>query len=59
MELTLENLVNEIVNQEHSYYSSMMQAENEPFDEYVYWCAKWVVLYDIALKFDFVDKLKR
>lgn len=62
MELTLDNLVNEIVEQEYRCYSFMNYAE-ETFGEdshyYEYWKAEWSVLYNLAEKFNFVDKLKR
>lgn len=62
MELTLENLVNEIVNQEYRYYLAMIYVEEtfgESSDYYEDWKSKWSVLYNLAVKFNFIDKLKR
>lgn len=60
MELTLENLVNEIVEQENRCYSIMNNVGKflgEDSDDFKCWNAKWSVLYDLAVKFDFADKL--
>lgn len=62
MELTLENLVNEIVNLEYSCYTFMVYAKEaygEYSDYYKYWNSKCSVLYNLAVKFNFLDKLKR
>ena len=62
MELTLENLVNEIVKQEFQYRSFMIGAKNSFGNEskdFKLWYSKWSVLYNLAKKFDFADKLKR
>lgn len=62
MELTLENLVDEIIEKEHRFYMSMVYAEEvygEHSDYYKYWNSKWSVLNDLAVKFNFLDKLKR
>lgn len=62
MELTLENLVNEIVKQESIYHDYMLESENlfgKKSGDFRFWKSKWSVLYNLALKFDFVDKLKR
>ena len=62
MELTLENLVDEIVNLEYSCYLARNYAEEnfgEVSDYYKYWDSKCSVLYNLAEKFNFLDKLKR
>lgn len=62
MELTLENLVNEIVKQESLYRAIMIGAKNsfdKESDDFKFWNSKWSVFYDLARKFDFVDKLER
>lgn len=62
MELTLENLVNEIIKYESTYHSFMLESENlfgKESNDFKFWNAKWSALYNIASKFDFVDKLKR
>ena len=62
MELTLENLMNEIIEQEYSYHSVMISARTsfgEDSDEYKFWRTKWSTFYNLAIKFKFVDKLKR
>ena len=62
MELTLENLVNEIVKHESTYHNFMLESENlfgKESNDFKFWNAKWPILYDIAAKFDFVDKLQR
>ena len=62
MELTLENLVNEIVKQESTYHSFMLDSEKlfgKESNDFRFWKSKWSVIYDLAKKFDFVDKLKR
>ena len=62
MELTLENLVNEIVKKEYEY-RSIMECSKDEFGidskEFHFWNAKRSTLYNIARKFGFVDKLKR
>lgn len=62
MELTLGNLVDEIIEMEYSYYLARNYA-NENFgkdsDYYKYWDSKRKVLYNLAEKFNFLDKLKR
>lgn len=64
MELTLENLIDEIVNQEQMCYLNMLDAKSTYKEEssdfiFKYWNAKWSVLYNLARKFGFADKLKR
>lgn len=62
MELTLENLVNEIIKQEFEYHNSMVYAKYAmgiDSKDFHYWNSKWSVLYNLAKKFDFVDKLQR
>ena len=64
MELNLENLVNEIIKKEADYYSCMLDAQStygEDPNNFIleYWRAKWSVLYVMAVKFNFVDKLIR
>lgn len=62
MELTLENLVNEIVKQEYIYHDYMLESENisgRESDNYKLWRSKWLVLRNLAKKFNFVDKLER
>ena len=62
MELTLENLVDEIVNYEHVYHKFMIESENlfgKESNDFKLWSAKWEMFYILALKFGFVDKLKR
>ena len=62
MELTLENLVNEIVKYESIYHDYMLESENlfgRESDDFKFWNAKWLALYNLASKFDFVDKLQR
>ena len=62
MGLTLENLVNEIVKYESIYYKFMMESKKlfgKESKDFKFWNAKWSILYDIAVKFDFVDKLQR
>lgn len=62
MELTLENLVNEIIKQESIYYNYMLESENlfgRESNGFRFWKSKWIVLYNFAVKFDFADKLKR
>lgn len=62
MELTLENLVNEIIKYESIYHDYMLESENlfgKESNDFKFWNAKWSVLYNLANKFDFVDKLKR
>lgn len=62
MELTLENLIDEIVEQENRHYLAMVYAEKtfgEHSSYYEYWNAKESALYNLAVKFNFVDKLKR
>lgn len=61
MELTLENLVDEIIEQEYTYNLFMNGAKKSlGEDSDVYKCArsKWDAFYSLALKFDFADKLK-
>lgn len=60
MELNLDNLVEEIVKQESRYRYLMVYAKEnygEDYYFYNYWEAKWSILYYIAVKFGFVDKL--
>lgn len=62
MELTLENLVNEIVKQESDYRFEMIYAKNVlgiNSSKFNYWYSKWFVLHNLAVKFNFEDKLKR
>lgn len=62
MELTLENLVNEIVKQEYIYYKFMMGSKKffgEESKDFKFWNSKWSVLYGLAKKFDLLSKLKR
>lgn len=62
MELTLENLVNEIVKYESIYHNFMRESENlfgKESEAYKFWSAKWTIFYDLATEFNFVDKLKR
>lgn len=62
MELNFDNLVNEIVEKEHSYYMSMVYAEEKYGEDSYYfkhWNSKWSVLNDLAVKFNFLDKLIR
>lgn len=62
MELTLENLVNEIVKQESIYHDYMLESENlfgRESDDCKFWKSKWLVLRNLAKKFNFVDKLER
>ncbi len=62
MELTLENLINEIIEREYRYYLCMIHAEKtfgEDSNYYEHWKFKWLVLYNLAVKFNFLDKLKR
>ena len=62
MELTLENLIDEIVGQEYRFYLCMIYSEKtfgKDSNYYNYWETKWSVLHDLAVKFNFVNKLKR
>lgn len=62
MELTLENLVNEIVKYESIYHDYMLESEDlfgRESDDFKFWNAKWLVLRSLANKFDFVDKMQR
>ena len=62
MKLTLENLVNEIIKYESTYHSFMLESENlfgKESDDFKFWKSKWSVLYNLAKKFNFVDKLER
>ncbi len=62
MELTLENLVDEIIEQEYIYNSLMNGAKEslgEDSEYYKYCKSKWAEFYCLALKFGFTDKLKR
>ena len=62
MELTLENLVNEIVKKEFECYNSMIESKyifGEESQEYILCKTNWLTFYNIAHKFRFVDKLKR
>lgn len=62
MELTLENLIDEIVKYESIYHDYMLESENlfgRESDDFKFWNAKWLVLRNLAKKFDFVDKLER
>ena len=62
MELTLENLVNEIVKYEFQYRSLMIESKElygENYELTKFFKSKWCVFYNLALKFDFADKLKR
>ena len=62
MELTFDNLVNEITEQEYIYNSLMNGAKKslgEDSEYYKYCKNKWEEFYGIALKFNFVSKLKR
>lgn len=62
MEFTLENLVDEIVKEESEYRSLMIEAEEvlgNTHEETKFWRSKWSVLYNLARKFGFTDKLER
>ena len=62
MELTLENLVNEIVKQESEYRSLMIKSEEDygkTHEETKFWRSKWSAFYTLAKDFGFIDKLKR
>ena len=62
MELTLENLVNEIVKQEYWYRMGMLDAKEifgEDHEETRFWRSKWSAFYNLASKFGFTNKLKR
>ena len=62
MELTLENLIDEIVDREHIYHTCMINSGSllgEDSADFKKWKDRWTVLYNLAVKFDFVDKLKR
>ena len=62
MELTLENLMNEIIEEEYVYNLFMNGAKKsfgEDSDCYKCFRSKWASFYSLALKFNFVDKLKR
>lgn len=62
MELTIENLVNEIIKYESTYHNFMLESENlfgKESNDFKLWNAKWSVLYNLAKKFDFVDRLER
>ena len=62
MELTLENLINEIIEQECTYNLFMNCAKKslgEDSDAYKCLRSKWNAFHSLALKFNFVDKLKR
>ena len=44
------------------YHNFMLESENlfgKESNDFKFWNAKWPILYDIAAKFDFVDKLQR
>ena len=62
MELTLENLGNEIVKQESEYRLLMIRAGEiygKTNEETKFWGSKWSALYTLAKDFGFIDKLKR
>lgn len=62
MELTLENLVNDIVKYESIYHDYMLESENlfcRESDDFKFWKSKWLVLRNLAKKFNFVDKFER
>lgn len=62
MELTLENLVNEIVKQESEYRSLMIEAEEmygKTYELTKFFRSKWSAFYALAKDFGFIDKLKR
>ena len=62
MELILENLIDEIVDREHIYHTCMINSGSllgEDSADFKKWKDRWMVLYNLAVKFDFVDKLKR
>ena len=64
MELTIENLVDEIVKQEQICYLNMLDAKSKYKEEssdfiFKYWYAKWWVLYNLGSKFGFADKFKK
>ena len=62
MELTLENLVNEIVDKECVYHTCMINSGNffgEDSDEFKKWKVRWKEVYNLALKFGFTDKLNK
>lgn len=62
MELTLENLVNEIIKYEFYYYKLMAESKvllGEESNDFKLWNAKWSVLYNLAREFDLLGKLKR
>lgn len=62
MEFALDNLVNEIVKYKSIYYKFMVESKKlfgKESKDFKFWNSKWSALYDLAKKFDFVDKLKR
>ena len=62
MELTIENLVNEIVKKEYEYRFMMMYAKDFygiDSKEFHFWNAKRSTLYNLARKFGFVDKIEK
>ena len=62
MELTLENLVNEIVDKEYMYHTCMINAGSffgEDSAEFKKWKVRWEEVRSLALKFGFTDKLKK
>lgn len=62
MELTLDNLVSEIIKYESEYRSLMIESKNlfgKESNDFKFWNSKWSVYYNLAEKFYFVDKLIR
>lgn len=62
MELTLDNLVNKIIELESKYYCLMFDAKRaygENSEKYNSFLAKWSMLFSIANEFGFLDKLER
>lgn len=62
MELTLENLINYIIDEESSFYATLLKYEEEfgtysPVTKIAR--ARWGSHYKIAKEFGFSDKLKR
>ena len=62
MELTLDNLVSEIIKYESEYRSLMLEAKKffgKESNDFKFWNSKWSVYYNLAREFDFVDNLIR
>lgn len=57
-----ETLIDYIIKYEFYYYRLMSETKilfGEESNDFKFWNAKWSVFYNLARKFDFVDKLKR